>query len=65
MPGPLRSFSATMGMSKMRYRRFLAWSSLAGVIWSTYTCVLAVIFVVIRKQRRKTAFQAESETPAA
>ncbi len=41
MPGLLRSFSATMGMSEMRYRRFLAWSSLAGVIWSTYTCVLA------------------------
>lgn len=30
-----------MGLSDMRYRRFLAWSVLAGVLWSTYTCVLA------------------------
>ena len=33
--------NATMGLSDIRYRRFLAWSALAGVMWSTYTCVLA------------------------
>lgn len=91
VPGMRFVVSATMGMSDMRYRRFLAWSVLAGVLWSTYTCVLAynigtalaefplasvvissavtavvltVIFLVIRKQRSKTASPAKSETPA-
>jgi membrane-associated protein len=32
---------ATMGISGMPYRRFLAWSALSGLLWSVYTCVLA------------------------
>lgn len=41
VPGMRFVVTATMGLSKMRYRRFLAWSVLAGVLWSTYTCLLA------------------------
>lgn len=41
VPGMRFVVSATMGLSEMRYRRLLGWSSLAGAIWSTYTCVLA------------------------
>jgi membrane protein DedA with SNARE-associated domain len=33
--------NATMGLSDMAYRRFLPWSVISGVVWSTYTCVLA------------------------
>ena len=41
VPGMRFVVTATMGLSNMRYRRFLAWSVLAGVLWSTYTCLLA------------------------
>lgn len=33
--------NATMGLSDIRYRRFLGWSVLSGILWSTYTCLLA------------------------
>ena len=41
VPGLRFVVNATMGLSTMRYRRFLAWSSLSGALWSTYTCLLA------------------------
>lgn len=41
VPG-LRFFvNATMGVTEYPYLRFLPWSALGGVIWSTYTCLLA------------------------
>ena len=30
-----------MGLSDIRYPRFLAWSVRSGVLWSVYTCALA------------------------
>jgi membrane protein DedA with SNARE-associated domain len=33
--------NATMGLSRIPYRRFLPWSVISGVLWSTYTSVLA------------------------
>jgi membrane-associated protein len=30
-----------MGLSDIRYRRFLGWSILSGLLWSAYTCLLA------------------------
>ena len=33
--------NATTGLSAVPYRRFLGRSILGGVLWSTYTCVLA------------------------
>lgn len=33
--------NATMGLSGIAYVRFLTWSIVAGVLWSTYTCILA------------------------
>lgn len=41
VPGLRFVVNATMGLSTMRYRRFLAWSALSGTLWSAYTCVLA------------------------
>jgi len=33
--------NATMGLSDIPYRRFLLWSVISGILWSTYTSVLA------------------------
>lgn len=41
VPGLRFVVNATMGLSTMRYRRFLAWSAVSGALWSVYTCVLA------------------------
>jgi len=41
VPGMRFVVNATMGLSDIRYRRFLPWSVLGGVLWSTYTCLLA------------------------
>ena len=41
VPGLRFVVNATMGLSHIRYRRFLLWSVLSGVLWSVYTCVLA------------------------
>lgn len=41
VPGMRFVVNATMGLSEIRYARFLRWSVLGGVLWSTYTCVLA------------------------
>ncbi len=41
VPGLRFVVNATMGVSTMRYRRFLPWSAVSGLLWSVYTCVLA------------------------
>lgn len=41
VPGLRFVVNATMGLSTMRYPRFLAWSVMSGTLWSVYTCVLA------------------------
>ena len=41
IPGMRFVVTATMGLSDMRYRRFLPWSIVGGTLWSAYTCVLA------------------------
>jgi membrane-associated protein len=41
VPGLRFVVNATMGLSTMKYSRFLAWSTLSGIVWSVYTCVLA------------------------
>lgn len=41
VPGLRFVINSTMGMTEYPYRRFLPWSALGGVLWSTYTCVLA------------------------
>jgi membrane protein DedA with SNARE-associated domain len=41
VPGMRFVVNATMGLSEIRYARFLRWSVLSGILWSTYTCVLA------------------------
>jgi membrane-associated protein len=41
VPGMRFVVNATMGLSDIPYRRFLPWSLLGGVLWSTYTCLLA------------------------
>jgi membrane protein DedA with SNARE-associated domain len=33
--------NASMGLSDIAYRRFLGWSVISGILWSTYTSVLA------------------------
>lgn len=43
LPGMRFVVNATMGLSDLPYRRFLPWSVLGGVLWSTYTCVLAYL----------------------
>jgi membrane-associated protein len=41
VPGLRFVVNATMGLSDIRYRRFLLWSIISGVLWSAYTCILA------------------------
>lgn len=41
VPGLRFVVNATMGMSKIPYLRFLPWSALGAILWSTYTCALA------------------------
>jgi membrane protein DedA with SNARE-associated domain len=41
VPGLRFVINATMGMTEYPYWRFLPWSALGAVLWSTYTCVLA------------------------
>lgn len=41
VPGLRFVISATMGLSRYPYRRFLAWSALGGALWATYTSLLA------------------------
>lgn len=82
VPGMRFVVNATMGLSDIAYPRFLVWSVISGVLWSTYTSVLAyeiglalgdfplasfvisglvttvvlgVVFLTVRRQRRKTA----------
>jgi len=80
LPGMRFVVNATMGLSAIRYPRFLIWSAIGGTLWSVYTCVLAyaigialaayplasfvisglfttvvlgVVFLVVRRQRRR------------
>jgi membrane-associated protein len=41
VPGMRFVVNVTMGFSPIRYRQFLVWSILGGVLWSAYTCILA------------------------
>jgi membrane-associated protein len=41
VPGMRFVVNATMGLSDIAYRRFLGWSVISGILWSTYTCILA------------------------
>jgi membrane-associated protein len=41
VPGLRFVINTTMGLSDRPYRDFIPWSALGGVLWSTYTCVLA------------------------
>ena len=41
VPGLRFVVNSTMGLSGAPYRSFLPWSALGGVLWSTYTCLLA------------------------
>ncbi len=41
VPGMRFAVNATMGLSPIRYRRFLFWSAIGAVLWSVYTCALA------------------------
>ena len=41
VPGMRFAVNASMGLSHIRYRKFLAWSVLSGILWSVYTCALA------------------------
>ncbi len=41
VPGMRFAVNASMGLSDIRYRRFLGWSVLSGILWSVYTCALA------------------------
>jgi membrane protein DedA with SNARE-associated domain len=41
VPGLRFVVNATMGVTEFPYHRFLPWSMLGGLLWSTYTCVLA------------------------
>jgi len=41
VPGLRFVVNSTMGMTEYPYGRFLPWSALGGVMWSTYTCLLA------------------------
>ena len=41
VPGMRFVVNVTMGLSNIRYRKFLAWSALGGTLWSLYTSVLA------------------------
>lgn len=41
VPGMRFVVNASMGLSDIAYRRFLLWSVFSGILWSTYTSVLA------------------------
>jgi membrane-associated protein len=41
VPGMRFVVNATMGLSDIAYRRFLLWSVFSGILWSTYTSILA------------------------
>jgi len=41
LPGMRFVVNASMGLSDIAYRRFLGWSVISGILWSTYTTVLA------------------------
>ena len=41
VPGMRFAVNASMGLSDIRYRRFLVWSVIGGILWSVYTCALA------------------------
>lgn len=41
VPGLRFVINATMGMNRYPYGKYLPWSALGAVLWSTYTCVLA------------------------
>jgi membrane-associated protein len=41
VPGLRFVVNASMGLARYPYRRFFLWSSIGGVAWSLYTCVLA------------------------
>jgi membrane protein DedA with SNARE-associated domain len=41
VPGMRFVVNATMGLSDIRYRRFLGWSVISGILWSAYTSILA------------------------
>jgi membrane-associated protein len=41
VPGMRFVVNATMGLSEIPYRRFVVWSVISGVLWSTYTTILA------------------------
>jgi membrane-associated protein len=41
VPGLRFVVNASMGLAAYPYRRFLLWSSVGGVAWALYTCVLA------------------------
>jgi membrane-associated protein len=41
VPGLRFVINASMGMNKYPYGKYLPWSALGGVLWSTYTCLLA------------------------
>jgi membrane-associated protein len=41
VPGMRFVVNATMGLSDIRYRRFVSWSIVSGILWSTYTSILA------------------------
>lgn len=41
VPGLRFVVNATFGLSGLPYRQFLPWSALGGLLWATYTCLLA------------------------
>ena len=41
IPGLRFVINSTMGLSETPYFTFLPWSAIGGVLWSTYTCLLA------------------------
>jgi membrane-associated protein len=41
VPGLRFVINSTMGMNRYPYGKYLPWSALGAVLWSTYTCVLA------------------------
>ena len=41
VPGVRFVVNATFGIAKLPYRQFLLWSTIGGVLWSVYTCLLA------------------------
>jgi membrane protein DedA with SNARE-associated domain len=41
VPGMRFVVNATMGLSDIAYKRFVGWSIVSGILWSTYTTILA------------------------